>query len=101
VDVVEVFNARLHPGRLNAPAEELARRHGKLRAAGSDAHALFELGGAAVEVPWHPNRPDALLGALEHAVIEGRTASNLVHLASTWAKLRKKLPGAPALGGRR
>ena len=23
----------------------------------------------------------------------GRTTSNLVHLASTWAKVRKKLPG--------
>jgi dephospho-CoA kinase len=31
VDVVEVFNARLHPGRLNAPAQALAARHGKLR----------------------------------------------------------------------
>jgi dephospho-CoA kinase len=98
VDVVEVFNARLHPGRLNAPAEDLARRHGRLRGAGSDAHTLGELGGAFVDVEDHPNRPDALLRALASAEVGGRTASNLVHLASTWAKLRKRLPGA-ATGG--
>lgn len=95
VDVVEVFNARLHPGRLNEPAEALARRHGKLRGAGSDAHTLGEVGGARVEVPPHPNRPDALLAALADGRVSGRTASHLVHLASTWAKVRKRLPGAP------
>lgn len=96
VDVVEVFNARLHPGRLNAPAEDLARRHGLLRSAGSDAHTVAELGGAWVDVPVHPNRPGDLLEALAQATVGGRTSSNLVHLASTWAKIRKRLPGAPA-----
>ena len=93
MDVVEVFNARLHPGRLNAPADALAARHGRLRSAGSDAHTLGELGGARVSVPAHPNRPGALLRALAHGQVGGRTASNLVHLASTWAKLRRRLPG--------
>jgi dephospho-CoA kinase len=94
VDVVEVFNARLHPGRLNAPAEDLARRHGRLRGAGSDAHTLRELGGASVTAPRHANKPEALLRALRSGRVEGRTASHLVHLASTWAKLRKRLPGS-------
>jgi dephospho-CoA kinase len=93
VDVVEVFNARLHPGRLNLAAEDLAKRHRCLRGAGSDAHTLFEIGNVSVEVPSHPNRPDGLRRALEAGRIEGRTASNLVHLASTWAKVRKRLPG--------
>lgn len=100
VDVVEVFNARLHPGRLNAPAEDLARRHGKLRSAGSDAHTVAELGGASVEVPMHANRPDAFLKALERGTIHGRTASNLVHLASTWAKVRRKVFGVPEIRSR-
>lgn len=95
VDIVEVFNARLHPGRLNGPAEDLAQRHGALRGAGSDAHTLSEVGGARVEVPYHPNRPEGLRKALGRGVVTGRTSSNLVHLASTWAKIRKKLPGAP------
>jgi dephospho-CoA kinase len=94
VDVVEVFNARLHPGRLNGPALELARRHDRLQGAGSDAHTVGELGGASVTVPRHANRPEALLQALRSGQVCGRTASNLVHLASTWAKIRKRLPGA-------
>jgi hypothetical protein len=28
------------------------------------------------------------------AEVQGVTSSNLVHLASTWAKVRKKLPAA-------
>jgi dephospho-CoA kinase len=94
VDVVEVFNARLHPGRLNGPALELARRHSRLQGAGSDAHTVGELGGASVTVPRHANTPEALLEALRTGQVFGQTASNLVHLASTWAKIRKRLPGA-------
>jgi hypothetical protein len=92
VDVVEVFNARLHPGRLNEPARELAASEGKLAGAGSDAHTPGEAGGAWVEVPDHENEAGALLKALEGGRVHGRTTSWLVHLASTWAKLRKKLP---------
>jgi predicted metal-dependent phosphoesterase TrpH len=95
VDVVEVFNARLHPGRLNKPAEALARAHGKLLGAGSDAHTLREMGGAWVEVPVHENEPEALLAALRRGKVHGRTAPRWVHIASTWAKLRKNLPFVP------
>jgi dephospho-CoA kinase len=93
MDVVEVFNGRLHPGRLNEPAVDLARRYRRLRGAGSDAHTVGEVAGAYVEVPVHENTPEGLRTALRHGRPAGRTASNLVHLASTWAKVRKKLPG--------
>jgi dephospho-CoA kinase len=93
-DVIEVFNARLHTTRANELAGELADRHGKLRGAGSDAHTVREVGNAFVDVPRHANRPEALLAALASAKTGGREASRLVHLASTWAKGRKKLPGA-------
>ena len=73
---------------------ELARRSGKLHGAGSDAHTLRELGGASVTVPQHENHPQAFLRAMAAAVVDGETSSNLVHLASTWAKVRKRLPGA-------
>jgi predicted metal-dependent phosphoesterase TrpH len=89
VDVVEVFNARLHPGRLNEPAEDLARRHGKLRGAGSDAHTLGEVGKAWVEVPPHANRPQDFLAAMKESRVRGRTSSWWVHLASTYAKVHK------------
>jgi predicted metal-dependent phosphoesterase TrpH len=91
VDVVEVFNARMHPGRLNGPAETLARAHDKLMGAGSDAHTIREIGGAWVEVPYHENRPEALLEALAQGRVHGHTAPLWIHLASTWAKVRKKL----------
>ena len=95
-DVVEVFNARLHDRALNQRAEELAARHGKPRGAGSDAHTLGEIGNAIVQVAPHANRADALLRALRGATsVGGSSASPLVHLASTWAKVRKRLPGAP------
>jgi dephospho-CoA kinase len=91
-DVVEGFNARLHDAELNARGQELARRHGKAVGAGSDAHTVGELGNAFVEVAAHANRADALLGALRGPTKwGGREASRLVHLASTWAKVRKKL----------
>jgi len=95
VDIIEVFNARLHPGRLNDRGEELADRWSKPRGAGSDAHMLGEVAGAWVEVGQHPNEPAALLAALEHAQVRGVTTPWVVHLASTWAKARKYLPHAP------
>jgi len=92
-DVVEGFNARLHDQELNARGEELARRHGKAVGAGSDAHTVGELGNAFVEVAAHANRADALMAALRGPTKWGGSeASKLVHLASTWAKVRKKLP---------
>jgi len=91
-DVVEVFNARLHSQSLNDEALDLALRHDKLRGAGSDAHTLGEVGNAYVVLPSHPNRPDGLRAALAGGRTGGREASRLVHLASTWAKIRKKLP---------
>jgi predicted metal-dependent phosphoesterase TrpH len=93
VDVVEVFNARLHPGRLNEPAEALARAHGKARGAGSDAHTLGEVGGAWVEVPYHENSPEAFLAALASGRVQGRTAPVWTHLASTWAKVHHAFAG--------
>jgi dephospho-CoA kinase len=93
VDVVEAFNARIHSAGPNQRAAELARRHGKLSGAGSDAHTVGEVGGAFVELPSHRNEPGALLEALRDARVAGKSSSHLVHLASTWAKLRKRLPG--------
>jgi dephospho-CoA kinase len=94
-DVIEVFNARLHDPVENERAEEFVVRHGKLRGAGSDAHTVGELGAAWVDLPRHPNDAASLLAALAMARPSGTESSRLVHLASTWAKLRRKLPGAP------
>ena len=95
VDVVEVFNGRLHQPRQNELAEALAERHGRLRGAGSDAHTLGEVARSWVELPVHPNEPAALMEALALGRVHGSTAGRWVHLASGWAKVRHRLPGAP------
>lgn len=92
VDIVEVFNARLLSSESNRKAEELAARHGRLRSAGSDAHTVGEIGNAWVELPWHENRPAALLEALSHGQPSGSRAGLHVFLGSNWAKVRKRLP---------
>ena len=51
VDAIETFNARcLQPG-FNAEAREFAGRHGLPGTAGSDAHAVFEVGRATLLLP--------------------------------------------------
>ena len=94
-DVIEVFNGRLHDPRQNALALALAERHGRLHGAGSDAHTVGEVGRSWVELPLHRNDPAALMKALKFGRVHGTTAGRWVHLASTWAKVRHKLPGAP------
>lgn len=93
VDIVEGYNGRIHDQRLNAKAQELARSSGRPMGAGSDAHTVWEVARCHVDVAWHPNEPAALLEALSDGRLFGRSAPATVHLASTWAKVRKRLPG--------
>jgi predicted metal-dependent phosphoesterase TrpH len=94
VDVVEVHNARCWVPAFNRRAAEWAAAHARLAGAGSDAHTVAELGRGCVEVPpFEPTR-DGLLAALSAGRLgECTRSSPLVRLGSTYAKLRKKLPG--------
>lgn len=93
VDVVEGFNARIHDPSLNARAREWAAERHLPVGAGSDAHTLREVGRGYVEVPDFEMTPVALLDALRHASVHGVLSSHVVHVASTWAKVRKRLGG--------
>ncbi|HUH13533.1 MAG TPA: PHP domain-containing protein [Longimicrobiales bacterium] len=93
VDAIEGFNARIHLARLNALAVSWAAARDLPLGAGSDAHSLREVGRAYVDVPPFEDRPAAFLEALRHGRITGRFSSWGVHLFSTWAKVRKRLPG--------
>jgi len=92
LDVIEVHNGRLRPAALNEQALRVAEESGLLRGAGSDAHTVGEVARSWVELPAHANEPAALLAALPHGRIHGRTSHPVVHLASTWAKVRRRLP---------
>ncbi len=93
VDAVEGFNARLHDPELNRRASEWGRSRGLPLGAGSDAHTLAEIGRAWVDVPAFEDSAEAFLSALSSGTLHGRSSSRLVHVASTWAKVRKRLPG--------
>ena len=88
IDIIEVFNSRTTFLSDCRKAQELAQKHGFLQGAGSDAHALAEIGGAYVEMPEFKDR-DQFLSSLRQGRIAGKRANPLVHFASTYAKLRK------------
>ncbi len=90
VDALEVLNARCVRPQDNAAAAELAREHGKLVTAGSDAHTLAELGRAHLLMPEFEDAPESFLSALAQAQPQGRVSPFWPHLVSTWAKWRKK-----------
>jgi predicted metal-dependent phosphoesterase TrpH len=91
IDALEAFNARIHQSRRNARALHWAAQRGLPVGAGSDAHTLSEVGRGYVEMERCALEPGPFLAALANARIHGETSSRLVHLASTWAKLHKRV----------
>jgi len=90
LDFVEVFNARIIFPRDNRLARQLAVRWGLPGTAGSDAHSALEVGRAYVEMGCFEGR-EGFLDCLAQGQIGGRLSSPLVHLASTYAKRRRRL----------
>jgi len=91
VDALEVLNARCVRPQDNVHALALARKFGKLQTAGSDAHTLAEVGRCALRLPHFENNVEAFRAALVHAQPVGAVSPFWPHLASTWAKIRKRL----------
>lgn len=85
VDVVEVFNARIHKPELNEKARRWAEARDLPGGAGSDAHTLREIGRGVIETPDYEGT-DGFLDALRAGRVAGRYSSYLVHAASTIAK---------------
>ena len=109
VDAIEGFNARIHQPHRNRMAVEWAAARGLPTGAGSDAHTLGEVARAYASIPPFDDGAEGLRSALRKSTLHGRASSHVVHLASTFAKLRKRLPGgawrpdreAVGLGGSR
>ncbi len=89
VDVVEIFNSRIHKPALNEKARVWAEERDLPGGAGSDAHTLREIGRGVIEVPLFDGKTE-FLEALRSGRVVGRSSSHLVHLASTWAKIAGK-----------
>ncbi|RPJ56587.1 MAG: PHP domain-containing protein [Dehalococcoidia bacterium] len=88
VDIIETFNARSINRRHNTMARRFAAQHKIPASAGSDAHTPDEIGKTYVEMPDF-NGKDDFLKALAQGKIVGQSSSPLVHLSSTWARIRK------------
>ena len=90
IDALEVFNARNLLPWDNEHARQLALTRGLAMGAGSDAHTAGEIGNGWVEVePFTDAR--SFLTALRRGRAGGVLSSPLVHFATRWTKLRRRL----------
>ncbi|MCJ7537301.1 MAG: PHP domain-containing protein [Anaerolineales bacterium] len=94
VDAIEVFNARCMSPDFNRLANEFARQHDLAGTVGSDAHAAFELGRAAMLLPDF-NDAISLNAVLPQAKYETRLSSPFVRFTSRYAVLYKEIFNPP------
>ncbi len=88
LDIIEVFNARIPLLHFSTKAQDLAIKYLIPGIAGSDAHTPREIGNTYIEMPEFKGQSD-FLAALEKGKIHRFRASPLVHLSSTWTKVKK------------
>ena len=88
VDAIEIFNARCMSPDFNRQAVEFAREYQLAGTVGSDAHAAFEIGRAAMLLPdFHD--ANSFKEALPKAQFETRLSSPLVRFTSRYAVIYK------------
>lgn len=90
IDIVEVFNARVTLPGDNESARTFAQEWGLLQGAGSDAHTTYEIGQAHVIMEPFSTREE-FLDSLGRGQVVGRLSSPLIHFASMYARIRKRL----------
>jgi predicted metal-dependent phosphoesterase TrpH len=89
VDVLEVLNARALYSADNERAANWARQHNIPGGAGSDAHSIYELGRAYVEMEPFSDK-ETFLANLRQGEVGGGLSSPHVHVYSTWAKITRQ-----------
>ncbi len=90
IDLMEVLNARSPFASNTQKAKDFAARHGIPGGAGSDAHTVFEIGNACVEMSDF-STPEEFLKSLTNARIAGKRSGVFVKVFSTWAKIQNKV----------
>lgn len=91
IDAVEVFNAREVAASSNAKALAFALAHAKPGGVGSDAHRVWELGRAYVEIADFTT-PQELLEALRQGTATGKLSGIFMHVR-TWGDAAAKALG--------
>ena len=90
IDVIEVLNARSATAANVERARAFTERNNIVKAAGSDAHSVQEIGNAYVVMPEF-NGKDEFLKSLAKGEIFGHRSSPMVHIYSTLAKVKSKI----------
>jgi len=90
VDAIEIFNARCFSAKMDAQAQAFARHHHLSGTVGSDAHTVYELGTATLEMPLFHDA-ETFRQSLGHARQQVRRSPAWVRLASRYAVIVKKL----------
>jgi predicted metal-dependent phosphoesterase TrpH len=90
IDLIEVLNSRSPLPANSNRARDFALKHGLPGGAGSDAHTVFEIGNAYVEMPDF-NTKEEFLQAVAAGKIYGKRSGVFVHLFSGWARVKTKL----------
>ena len=90
-DIVEVFNSRNNLDADNQEAYRLAEEHGLLASGVSDAHTPMELGRTYIEMPEFDGTPEGFKDALAQARIVGRRMNPLIHVLTTFTKVKKRV----------
>ncbi len=90
IDLIEVLNSRSPLPANTNKARAFAAKHGIPGTAGSDAHTVFEIGNAYIEIPDFNNKEEFLKSVAE-GKIYGKRSGIFVHLFSGWARVKTKL----------
>lgn len=90
IDAIEIFNARCFPPAFNRKADWFAQTHDIHGTAGSDAHAVFEVGKATMLLPAFEDA-ESFRKSLPEAKFAVSYFPPWVRLTSRYAVLRKKL----------
>ena len=90
IDAIEGFNARCVNPNFNQLAMDFAKQHKLAMTVGSDAHSIFEVGKAYLEIEDFDSA-DGLRSVIAAAVMHNSLSSPAVHLTSRWAVLVKKI----------
>ncbi len=90
IDIIEVFNARSPLPGPATKAQTFATKYDLPGTVGSDAHTINEIGYTYVEMPEF-NGKDDFLQALRKGKIHRHKSNPLVHLSSTWTRIKKSL----------